>query len=122
MKKYCPLCGSTLNEDGTCPTNHTVPAMCLNCTFSKELESGELVCDNTQNLEDARQKLIANMTQQSVDGYAIKSFKLDIEPLPLKKPTLKCKRWAINEELVMDEFKKHLVLNFPELASKKEQG
>ena len=108
MKKYCPLCGSVLNEDGTCPNNHVVLAMCLNCTFCSELDNGDVVCENTENLMNAKEKILAGIAQQQSEGYAIKKVEVEIEPLPLKKPTLKCKRWTLNEELVIDEFRKHI--------------
>ena len=87
MKKYCPLCGSAL-ENGICPNHHETKAMCLNCTFCREQEDGEVVCDNSDNLKDAREKLLASFASQQANGYAIKKLDVEIEPLPLKKPPL----------------------------------
>ena len=103
MKKYCSLCGSAL-ENGICPNHHETRAMCLNCTFCREQEDGEVVCDNSDNLKDAREKLLASFASQQANGYAIKKLDVEIEPLPLKKPTLMCKRWHLNSELVIDAF------------------
>ncbi len=117
MKKYCPLCGSAL-ENGICPNHHETKAMCLNCTFCREQEDGEVVCDNSDNLKDAREKLLASFASQQANGYAIKKLDVEIEPLPLKKPTLMCNRWKLNTELVVDAFLNTITVKSPKATVK----
>jgi hypothetical protein len=47
-----------------------------------------LYCVNEENMNDT----IAKMKEQ-LGGYTIKN--LELNPLPLKKPVMKCNRWSL---------------------------
>lgn len=95
MRK-CILCGEELNDNGICPNSnlHFKP-MCLNCEFCQENEE-HCVCLNDENREDAINKIKASFE----GGYEIKDITL--EPLPLKEPTKKCKRYHSNNTLIFN--------------------
>lgn len=92
---FCPVCGGEL-ENGTCPSCDSHKRMCLNCEFCKEGEDEELYCRNADNLEDAVEKAKAALSE-------IKGFKLagdlKMEPIALKKPTVKCSRWLLSDAI-----------------------
>jgi hypothetical protein len=98
---YCKFCGEKLNEDGQCPNNHDFKKMCINCAFIGETESDEktgkkaLVCMNEDNKKAALAKMM-DLINEAGGGYSVKT--LEIEPVPLKKPNLKCMRWALSDE------------------------
>ena len=96
MIKKCILCGEELNELGLCPnaSQHFKP-MCLNCEYCQNLET-HCLCMNDENREDA-----VNRIKSSFEGgYEIKDVVL--EPLPLKEPTKKCKRYRANNALILN--------------------
>ena len=97
MSKLCRLCGSEKSE-GSCPNDHSFKKMCLNCEFAVRLEEdGDLYrCTNEENLNSAKEKMLAAATKENA-SYTITSF--DIEPVPLKRPTLKCGKWVLSEEV-----------------------
>lgn len=95
MSEKCVLCGSDL-VDGVCPNlaQHIKP-MCLNCvSCMPDLESNALYCNNSDNKKDATNKLL----QSVPSGYQLANFEL--QPLPLKDCTKKCKRWEFNRTAV----------------------
>lgn len=97
---YCNLCGEKLGEDGKCPNNHVFKKMCLNCaclgSTENDGESGKaaLVCLSEENKKEAMEKMLT-ILKENGGGYSVKN--LEIEPVPLKKPELKCKRWSLSE-------------------------
>ena len=95
----CILCGADL-VNGVCPNlaQHIKP-MCLNCIYKSNNEKGEDICDNEENKQDAKEKILASVPA----GYELSSFEL--KALPLKDCTKKCKKWAINDELVGNTIK-----------------
>ena len=91
----CNLCGTELNEEGKCPNNHTFKKMCLNCAFLKR-ENDALLCGNDENACGMLDK-IRDAANKVCNGYEITG--IDIKPLPLKKPELKCGKWELSEEV-----------------------
>lgn len=99
MAKYCRFCGETLNEEGLCPNGHEFKKMCVNCIYCNEDAEDTLVCMNEDNKKAALNKMLELLKSEG-GGYAVKT--LEIEPVPLKKPTLKCGRWELDETIVKD--------------------
>ena len=106
MGKLCVFCGEN-TVDGACPNNHAFKKMCLNCSHLREEVTdepeGELFCANRDNLIAAKEKILSAAAAES-GGYKIKNITVDIEPLPLKKPTAKCKNWSLSDT-VLEELK-----------------
>ena len=75
--------------------------MCVNCKFSVENEDGSYTCVNEDNLNATKNKMLEAMKSVS-EAYEVKEF--EISPLPLKKPTLKCKSWTLNEKILEELF------------------
>lgn len=104
MKNLCLLCGAELNENGVCPADHQIKKMCLNCVscLNNEQDSEEMsigrYCVNEENMNDTIKKM-----SEQLGGYTIKNIELN--PLPLKKPTVKCPRWTMNEVTVEETIK-----------------
>ena len=106
---YCKFCGEPLNEGGKCPNNHAFKKMCMNCAHLGAIEDAEtgkasLVCMNEENKKAALEKML-KLLEGSKSGYAVKT--LEIEPVPLKKPELKCGKWELSpvvREEVLDMF------------------
>ena len=71
--------------------------MCLNCAHCQINDDGDLVCKNEENLSDAVEK--AKEAIEGINGYKFVG-ELKMEPIPLKKPTAKCKRWELSEEML----------------------
>ena len=96
MAKYCIICGEPLNEEGHCPNGHEFKKMCLNCRFCGRLDKNtdELVCLNEDNKKAAMDKMLELLSKEG-GGYSVK--KLEIEPVPLKKPSLKCGKWEVDK-------------------------
>jgi hypothetical protein len=100
--EYCKFCGEKLNAEGKCPNNHEFKKMCINCAFIGETEpdaeSGKksLVCMNEDNKKAALSKMM-DAIKEAGGGYSVKT--LEIEPVPLKKPNLKCARWELSEDV-----------------------
>lgn len=92
---YCSLCGQEF-VDGKCPTNHHFKQMCLNCEYCK-WENNELVCCNEENALNAIEKM-KDAAKKVVGSYDI--INLEVKPLPLKKPELKCSQWALSEDMI----------------------
>jgi hypothetical protein len=92
----CILCGEILNENGICPNSaqHFKP-MCLNCEYCQYTEQ-HCLCMNDENREDAINRIKASFE----GGYEVKDVIL--EPLPLKEPTKKCKRYNPNNTLILN--------------------
>jgi len=91
MDKLCVFCGEPLNEDGVCENIHSFKKMCLNCQFCDGM-----YCQNEDNKQKALEKMLETLKKES-GGYSVKT--LEIEPLPLKKPALKCSNWALSENI-----------------------
>lgn len=105
MEKFCKFCGTQLNELGVCTSVHNANRkMCVNCSFVSLTDDGYL-CNNKVNMENTRKKIIeaANSAASAAGGYSIDNFNFDIKPLPLKRPTVKCTLWELNNDIV-DEF------------------
>lgn len=100
--KFCVLCGEALNEEGNCPKEHVFKKMCINCAWLNTVD-GNQVCTNSKNMENARKKIL-DAARNAAEGYSISNLKLDLNPLPLKKPTLKCGEWLLSE-LVLTNIK-----------------
>ena len=98
MEKYCIFCGEKLDENGVCKNSHEFKKMCLNCSFCSESENG-LVCGNEENKQNALNKMLETIKKEC-GGYAVKS--LEIEPVVLKKPTLKCGKWALSDAILRE--------------------
>lgn len=96
MDNYCIFCGEKLDENGACCNNHEFKKMCLNCTFCTSTE-GSLYCGNDENKEAALNKMLELIKKES-GGYSVKN--LEIEPVALKKPTLKCGKWELSEQVL----------------------
>lgn len=96
MTGRCIFCGEALNEQGKCPnaSQHLKP-MCLNC-IHMGFDEGNCLCCNEDNKNDAIQKIMSSYE----GGYQITGVTL--KPLPLKDPTKKCKRHALNNNAVSD--------------------
>lgn len=94
MLNKCVFCGEQLIE-GVCPNiqQHIKP-MCINCNFCKE-ENENCFCLNEDNKLDAINKIKASFD----GGYEIVG--LDLNPLPLKEPTKRCKRYSLNKESIV---------------------
>ena len=72
MNNLCVFCGEELDDKG----------LCMNMT-----------CQNEDNKKKALKKMLETLKNEG-GGYAVKT--LEIEPLPLKKPTLKCQNWTLS--------------------------
>ena len=98
---YCKFCGEPLDENGKCPNGHEAKKMCINCEFCGETEPDEasgkisLVCTNEENRKAALEKMMG-LLKENGGGYAVKV--LEIEPVPLKKVTLKCGKWRLSDD------------------------
>ena len=92
MPKFCPLCGEAY-VDGVCPNQaiHFKP-MCLNCVdCGTDPNDPEVVrCFNEENRKKAEESVKAQVAALGDIGYEVT---IDVDPLPLKKPCNKCKRW-----------------------------
>ena len=96
LEEVCPICGGKLEGDGTCPQCDNHKKMCLNCEFCKESdEDNELYCRNADNLEDA----MARAKEALADIKGFKVSELKMEPIALKKPTVKCPRWVLSDAI-----------------------
>ena len=93
MPKFCPLCGEAY-VDGACPNQaqHFKP-MCLNCVdcVYESADGNEAYkCNNEENMNKAAESVKNAVSGLGDIGYEVK---IDLSPLPLKKPCNKCKRW-----------------------------
>lgn len=95
QEKFCKFCGTPLNEKEQCPNNHVFKKMCLNCGYLATID-GNMVCSNTENMEFARKRVI-EAAKEAAAGYSITTLNIDLSPLPLKKPTAKCKEWVLSD-------------------------
>lgn len=102
MVENCKFCGSKL-EDGKCPNDHSFKKMCLNCSFVGDVD-GSVVCLNEDIKAKAKEKVMAAIESATLGTHKITNIKFELEPVPLKKPTLKCDKWELNQE-VLDEVK-----------------
>jgi len=92
---YCKICGAEL-VDGKCPNGEHLKKMCLNCSFCEESDDS-LFCKNDENLTAALEKV-----KESIPvGYEIEN--LSLKPIALKDPCKKCKKWAMNKDVVLKE-------------------
>lgn len=92
----CVFCGEPL-VDGKCEKDHTIKKMCVNCKFSEKNEDGSYTCKNEKNLNTTKDKMLEAIKNVS-EAYAVKEFEID--PLPLKKPMLKCKEWSLDDSIL----------------------
>ena len=88
MNNLCVFCGEELDDKGLCMNTHTFKKMCLNCEWCENM-----TCQNEDNKKKALKKMLETLKNEG-GGYAVKT--LEIEPLPLKKPTLKCQNWTLS--------------------------
>lgn len=96
MSEICKICG-TEKIDGKCPNAEMhLKKMCLNCVSCNIIDNGH-VCLNEENLNDAMEKVKANVPS----GYEIEN--LELKPLALKDATKKCKRWVLDRDFIMEE-------------------
>lgn len=97
MVNRCIFCGEQLVE-GVCPNQvqHIKP-MCLNCVYSEE-KGDSCYCVNEENKLDAIQKIKASFD----GGYEITG--IELQPLPLKEPSRKCKRHTLNIDRIVNSF------------------
>ena len=94
MSKYCPLCGSELVNE-VCPNidTHFKP-MCLNCESCKIDEDGNTYrCYSEVNMNNAIKKIKDALPDF---GYDV----VQLKPLPIKKPSLKCSIWSPDTDLI----------------------
>lgn len=94
--ELCVFCGSPL-VDGKCENDHSIKKMCVNCKFAGDNGDGSYTCLNEDNLNTTKSKMLEAIKSVS-EAYGVKEF--EISPLPLKKPTLKCKAWTLNETIL----------------------
>lgn len=100
MVKLCAYCGIEMGEDGKCINAHnTNKKMCVNCQYVQFNDEGYF-CAHDGNMADAKAKMIEAANSVS-NGFP---FTIEVSPLPLKKPTLKCGNWVLSENIVY-EFK-----------------
>ena len=92
----CVLCGADL-VDGVCPNlaQHVKP-MCLNCFYCGGRGTDVLFCNNDDNKQDALEKIKLAVPS----GYELTN--IELQPLPLKDCTKKCKRWLFSTSVVGD--------------------
>ena len=97
VNNYCKLCGGVLT-DGQCENaeNHKFKRMCVNCNCVSTDENGNYVCMNEKNQKDAEDKVNAAIESAGIKNYNIS---VTLQPVPLKKPTLKCKEWTLSNEI-----------------------
>lgn len=106
MSKFCPICGEAY-VDGACPNQaqHFKP-MCLNCVdcvcvgcASESPEGNEAYkCVNEENMNKAAETVRNAVSGLGDIGYEVK---IDLTPLPLKKPCNKCKRWKPDTDIIL---------------------
>ena len=96
----CVFCGAPL-VDGKCEHDHSIKKMCVNCKFADKNEDGSYTCNNEKNLTTTKNKMLEAIKGVS-ESYAVTEF--EIKPLPLKKPTLKCKEWTLDENILEQLF------------------
>lgn len=94
---YCKICGAELVE-GKCPNGEHFKKMCLNCSSCEQTLTDEsYFCKNEENLNAA----LSKVKEAIPSGYEIEE--LSLKPIALKDPCKKCKKWAINQEVVLKE-------------------
>ena len=94
MENICKLCGSPLDEKGVCTGVHGLKRMCLNCNFCQN-EENSFFCVNETNTKNALEKIKAMAKEKT--GYEITN--LELKPLSLKKPQMKCGNWMLADTL-----------------------
>lgn len=92
MSEFCKFCGEPLTDGH----KHEFKKMCLNCEWLKTNDNGEQVCRNETNMHNALEKMYE--TLRSINGYNV--TKIEVEPVPLKKPTNKCGQWELSKEVL----------------------
>jgi hypothetical protein len=95
MENLCVFCGEKLNEGMSPIEHHEFKKMCLNCTCCK-LEDENYFCENEDNKTTVLNKM-KEAASAVTESY--KLVNMDIAPLPLKKPTSKCKHWQLNDDV-----------------------
>lgn len=94
--KYCPLCGELLNEKDACATEHKFKKMCVNCQHvNYSNDDNCYICNNIENMEEAKKRII-DAAKTAAGGY---SFTVEVTPLPLKRPLVKCPRWELSKDV-----------------------
>lgn len=98
--KRCLICGEVL-VDGVCPNAAThFKKMCINCSDCAE-NNEAYFCYNKKNMEDYLNKIKSDIeTMTANDPYKINDIKIDIDPVPLKDPSKKCKNWKLYSKVV----------------------
>lgn len=97
MGKYCKFCG-TATEGGACPNEHAFKKMCVNCAHSKE-EDEQYFCHNEENMNNALQKVNEAIKNAGVEAYKVE---VSLQPVALKKPTLKCGKWELSDDVLAE--------------------
>lgn len=88
MAKLCILTG-----EEACPV---FKKMCLNCEFSSTEDEENFVCNNEENKAAAIEKIKAALP----DSYELAN--IELQPRPLKSPTKKCGKWALDKKSVWE--------------------
>lgn len=97
MGKYCKFCG-TATEGGVCPNEHVFKKMCVNCAHSKE-EDESYFCNNLDNMKTASNKIAEAIKNAGVEAYEVE---FNLKPVALKKPTLKCSKWELSNDVLSE--------------------
>ena len=93
MENLSKLTGELL-EDGK--KDFDLRKMCLNCSFLQKNKDGEFVCRNEDNMKLAMEPVYEAI--KKVNAYNVVS--LEVEPVPLKKPTNRCGNWNLSDDIV----------------------
>lgn len=94
----CKFCGEEIT-DGKCLNDHSFKKMCINCTFSSyDEESDTYKCENEVNMANAVEA-IKKAAMSATESYQIDTIDIKVSPLPLKRPTCKCKSWVLDESV-----------------------
>jgi len=72
--------------------------MCVNCAHSKE-EDEQYFCHNEENMNNALQKVNEAIKNAGVEAYKVE---VSLQPVALKKPTLKCGKWELSEDVLAE--------------------
>ena len=98
MGKYCKFCGKELNEAGCCANEHFFKKMCVNCAHRTEMND-QYFCNSEENMQNALQKV-----QEAIKNAGVEAYKVEftLQPVALKKPTLKCPKWELGEDVLLE--------------------
>ena len=100
MDNYCILCGEVLDDGILTFQHHQFKKMCLNCAYAEHTVPGDTASDLICKNEDNKKLFIEKMKEAAnaiTESYSVDN--IEISPLPIKKPTRKCKQWVLNENV-----------------------